>query len=220
MTTKDQVTDLLVEMNRTAAARLSELEPPIREVPEQQDVCFDVLTTLLAESPDGLRLRQTQLPVAELLGDDFPGLGGVDLTLERGERPAALIELKFGADTLWNSVWDLCKLALAIRKGVSRRAFMVGGAPLPSWQNERQGPDLFEDADYSTESLLEGYANCFRQWDSAPVRLPSGIGVGLIDTVTFKSGDETYEMRLVEVFDRESDWLRIHDGLELRAKSD
>jgi hypothetical protein len=216
MTSTDVITEILVEMNRSAAKRLSGMESPIRETPEQQTVCFDLLGELLHGAPSGLRLRSTQLQVAELLDDDFPGLGGVDLTIENDDGPAALIELKFGIDTLWNSVWDLCKLALALRNQVAERAYMLGGAPPDSWDRERQGPDLFVDAEFSTVSLLTNYANCFRQWKTAPLRLPSTIRVGTVDSVAFTSGDSDYEMRLVEVFDDGSDWLEVHDGLGLR----
>ena len=128
----DQLTEVLVEMNGEAARRLGTVKPPIREVPEQQAECFDILSGLLEGTPGGLCLRETQLPVREVLSDDFPGLGGVDLTIERDNEPVALVELKFGSDTLWNSVWDLCKLALALRHEVGERGFMLGGAPLTS----------------------------------------------------------------------------------------
>lgn len=218
MSNSDRVTSVLIEMNRTAAERLSLLQPPIRELPEQQDVCFEVLDQLLDGAPGGLQLRQTQLQVNDALAKDFPGLGGVDLTLEDDDHPIALIELKFGSDKLWNSAWDICKLALALRKKVGDRAFMVGGAPLDSWQRERQGPDLFEDAEHSTETLLSDYANCFRRWETVPVRLPEMIQVETVDAVSFEAGDCAYEMRLVEVLDGGSGWLEVHDGLGLRTE--
>jgi hypothetical protein len=205
-------------MNRSAAQRLSGVQPPIREVPEQQTECFEILASLLDGAPGELQLRETQLPVDRFLSNDFPGLGGVDLTIERDDEPIALIELKFGSDTLWNSVWDLCKLALALRSGVGERGFMLGGAPLTSWEKERQGPDLFTDADYSTEALLLSYANCFRLWSTAPLRLPSTVRVESIDTVRFTNEDVPYEMRLVEVIDEGSDWLEISDEIGLRPE--
>jgi hypothetical protein len=214
--TRDKLNSLMAETNREAAQLLAGRSGRLREMPEQQ-ADFTTALGLLIEREDRetmmLSLRPTQLPVGELLSDDFPGLGGVDLTVEREGSPFALIELKFGRDTLWNSVWDLCKLALALRRGVGSRAFMAGGAPLRSWDRERQGPDLFESATYETGSLLIAYANCFRHWPTAPERLPSRIGVAIVDTVRFENDEGQYEMRIVEVFDPGSAWIEVAQEL-------
>ena len=72
------------------------------------------------------------------------------------------------------------------------------------------------DTTYSTDELLSSYANCFRLWNTAPLRLPSGIRVETIDTVEFTNEDVPYEMRLVEVFDEGTEWLEISDEMRLR----
>jgi hypothetical protein len=214
----DTLTARLIYMNRTGAGYLARRTPPIREVPEQQTDYFAALKYVLTDEPEGLKVRPTQLPVAKQLGDDFPGLGGVDLTVEREEQPVALIELKLGKDKLWNSVWDLCKLVLALRHGVGKRAFMVGGAPIEAWENEKQGPDLFEDADYKTADVLARYSNCFRLWPTAPQRLPADIRVETLDVSPCAVADFKYEIRLVEVLDNGSDWLEISDAMRLTSE--
>ena len=87
----DTLTARLIYMNRIGAFSLGDRPPPVREMPEQQADYFAALESVLSDKPEGLGVRQTQLPVAQQLNDDFPGLGGVDLTVERDGQPVALM---------------------------------------------------------------------------------------------------------------------------------
>jgi hypothetical protein len=210
----DYIPSILSDTNRRAARSLSDREPPIREVPEQQADCHAALVARLSDNPYGLAVRDTQLPVGKMLAPKFPGLGGVDLTIEREGSPQTLIELKLGTDTLWNCAWDLAKLALALRQGIAERAFMVGGAPVARWDRERQGPELFAPYRWPTEVFLARYRNCFRLWQPPqPKRLPSELRVEAIDRVEFESGGERWEMRVIEVVDDGVGWVEIGKDL-------
>lgn len=78
--------------------------------------------------------------------DGWPGVGPVDLTIRLGEDSvaAAFVELKWGGGTLWNCVWDVAKLALAVRQGAARSGYLVAGAPTSEWEKPVRGAELFE----------------------------------------------------------------------------
>lgn len=215
---EDTISSILSKANQASADLLAERPPPIREVPEQQADWHSALKACLHGSSSGLTARETQLSVGKALAEKFPGLGGVDLTIERDGAPEALIELKLGKDKLWNCAWDLTKLALALRAGIAPRAFMVGAAPISSWKRERQGPDLFRRGRWATEAFMAQYRNCFRLWATSPARLPSELEVREVHTVSFQSGDEDYEMRVVEVIDDSAGWVGIDDDLVGRVQ--
>ena len=97
----------------------------------------------------------------------------------------------------------------------------MGSANAPTWselrlnlrgEKEKQGPDLFADAEYETAEVLARYANCFRLWPTAPQRLPADIRIEVLDSSHFVSGSTHYDARLVEVFDEGSQWLEIDDS--------
>lgn len=213
----DALAALMGKANGLVAEALASQPPPLREVPEMENA-YDAALRACVPAIAGLQVRETQLQVGRELSADFPGLGGVDLTLEQADGPIALIELKLGRDTLWNCAWDLAKLSLCLRHGIAQRAFMIGAAPMESWQRERQGPGLFEaPGEWDTAAFLEQYANCFRLWKSAPHRLPSRLRSRRIDSVKFTNSGVDYLMTIVEVLADGAGWVEI-DG-DLRAST-
>jgi hypothetical protein len=63
---------------------------------------------------------------------EWPGVGSVDVALSiQGPNATTmeLFELKWGAGTLYNCVWDLPKMALAVALSQCARAYLIAGAP-------------------------------------------------------------------------------------------
>jgi hypothetical protein len=65
----------------------------------------------------------------------WPKVGGVDMAIDIPNDLPVLIELKWGAETLYNCAWDAIKLALALDEGESAAAYMVAGAPMSEWSS-------------------------------------------------------------------------------------
>jgi hypothetical protein len=95
---------------------------------------------------------------------DWPGVGPVDLSLLNADgSPAAFLELKWGAGTLYNCVWDLPKMAVALARGLAPCAYLVAGAPAAEWEGG-EGSELFGSADWAASELLTRYAHLWKFW--------------------------------------------------------
>jgi hypothetical protein len=116
-----------------------------------------------AELPSGAVLA-TQDREVKLLG--WPGVGPVDMTLRVPGWPPYLVELKWGAGSLYNCAWDALKLATALAEGATTAtAILMAGAPLTSWQKGEPGAELFaETEDWDTRAFLERHAENFAFW--------------------------------------------------------
>lgn len=98
----------------------------------------------------------------------FPNVGPVDLAVlgTDDQLPEALIELKWGGGSLFNCIWDLPKLALAMRVGAARSAWLIAGAPESSWSTCERGTELFLGGSWETERFMDEYADLFDYWQA------------------------------------------------------
>jgi hypothetical protein len=97
--------------------------------------------------------------------DAWPGrLGDADLAVFGGNDVAdrAYIELKWcRRDKVWEVLWDLLKLALAVAEGRGEFAYLRTGAPVGVWEKPAACADLFSPGSWSTEDLFARHA---REW--------------------------------------------------------
>jgi hypothetical protein len=127
-----------------------------------QDVSADLSITAsrlaqLGQEPSAFKEAQFQAVLVEVLKRndalvirpnfgvklaDWPKVGPVDVAVMNGDAVTALFELKWGAGNLYNCVWDLEKVAVALASGVAYRGFLVAGAPSQDW-NTARGAELF-----------------------------------------------------------------------------
>ncbi|MGA7435538.1 MAG: hypothetical protein WBW44_07955 [Solirubrobacterales bacterium] len=193
------INSAVVATNQHAAALLARRHSPIREKPEQLDDFRTALRLALKDNPYGFVARAAQLQVRARLAPAFPGLDPVDLAIEQQGVPKILFEMKLGRKEVADAAWDLCKLAVALREDVTRRAFMVGAAARSERAGEGSGLALFDTRRWEAYRLLASYRNSFEKRSTVPRKLPLEIRTELIDAVRFRNGSVEYEMRLIEV---------------------
>ncbi|MCB0829147.1 MAG: hypothetical protein KDB62_10105, partial [Solirubrobacterales bacterium] len=119
-------------------------------------------------------------------GDGRPVLpgwapGGLDLEVSGTDGPSWL-ELKWvkGYGDLYRCVWDLAKLATAVRYGIATEGFLVAGAPVAEWDKDHPYKELFRFSSHTGRSLFLGYEKDWREWyderkSTYPTVIPSQI---------------------------------------------
>jgi hypothetical protein len=116
---------------------------------------------------DEIGRRSGRRPVSRTLrSPDFPGLGAVDVVVER---PKALIELKwaYGAPAkIFESVWDATKLALLGAQHGYETLYVVCGASSVEWA-----------ASESSELFRQGEVDALGLWQQ-PLAPPRGPNYG------------------------------------------
>lgn len=86
----------------------------------------------------------------------WPSAGPFDLGVLRADGERALFELKWwGADPAkrYETLWDACKLASAVRHGLAAEAYLVAGAPAAAWWPGDDMTGLYESGEHDIEAL-------------------------------------------------------------------
>jgi hypothetical protein len=185
-----------------------ELEAPFHER-HMQVMLVTALQTSVATTPLDLSVK----PNFTAGFDEWPGVGPVDVSLlDKEGVPAAFLELKWGSNTLYNCIWDLPKMGVALAKQHTRGAYLVAGAPTGEWKNA-DGAELFHAGDWSVAQLLVKYGKYWKFWkddvETHPVSLPARIETQPVRAVpTVVRGDE-WELRCVEVTAADGNWLNV-----------
>lgn len=170
-----------------------------RPTPHERD-----LQELVRESLYGLLRELTLSPIEHKLTlDGWPKVGPVDVAIEVQERPPVLVELKWGAGTLFNCAWDAVKLALASAEHEASLAFMVAGAPASDWSSGSLGSELFADSSWDTAGFMERHASGFAKWrrdvNTRPCRLPSAFRSRARASQTLTIQGQPWEIKMVEI---------------------
>ncbi len=161
----------------------------------------------------GLTLESTEHKLS-LKG--WPKVGTVDLAIDVPSALPVLIELKWGAGTLYNCAWDAVKLALALGEGATNAAYMVAGAPVSEWSSGVPGSELFADEDWNTTAFMERHALGFAKWRrevaTRPQRLPDEFRSDLDQMCSLQIGGAPWELRSVAIsLMSGSGWVDIDD---------
>jgi hypothetical protein len=186
----------------------TELKSPFQER-DLQDLLVVALAASIAEPPLGLTVK----PNRGVRFAEWPGVGPVDVALidDQGAA-AAFLELKWGSGTLYNCVWDLPKMAVAVARQHSPRAYLVAGAPATEWENG-DGSELFGTGEHSVAGLLVRYRKHWDFWKrdvkTHPVSLPAWIETRSVAAVEMQVRDHEWSLRGVEVSVAGSEWLDV-----------
>lgn len=151
----DRILLHLGEIVRLSAKALERLSKPITESVLKRELRF------VTEHMQEFELDEAERKV-NLAG--WPGVGGVDIAATTEGDEIILIELKWGAGTLYNCAWDAPKLATALREGEGSRAFLVAGAPLADWHSPSPGAGLLGSAEWDSAALVDRHAAAFAKW--------------------------------------------------------
>jgi len=162
------------------------------------------LKQVVRESLHGSLTGLTLSPIEHKLTlEGWPNLGPVDVAIEAPERPPLLVELKWGAGTLFNCAWDAVKLALASAEHAASLAFMVAGAPASDWSSGTLGSELFADSSWDTAEFMKRHASGFAKWrrdvKTRPSRLPSAFRSHSCGSQPLTIQDQPWEIRMVEI---------------------
>lgn len=161
---------------------------------------------VLADAVKDTRYR-TALPNERKLGDrpEWLDVGDVD-ALVAGPDGAAWVELKCGTshETLCACAWDAPKMALALRVGRTRCAYLLAGTTTEHWRDRIRGAELFgEYREEDTKDNRRRFADWWRHWerrpDPLPVCLPARYATELLVTEPFRVAGTEYELRLARV---------------------
>ena len=159
------------------------------------------LQASLEEKLAGLELEPTE---HQLDLEGWPKVGNVDLAIAVPDDLPILIELKWGAETLYNCAWDAVKLALALSEGATRLAYLVAGGPVSEWSAGVPGSELFGvDTEWITAEFMGRHASGFAKWrrevETRPRRLPDTFRSVGHEPVPVQIDGGRWELRWAEI---------------------
>lgn len=167
--------------------------------PRERDL-KDAVQLALDGRLTGLTVEPTELKV-DLEG--WPNVGTVDLAVAVPDGLPVLVELKWGAGTLYNCAWDATKLALAVGERSASLALMVAGAPASDWSSGALGSELFAESAWNIAAFMERHASGFAKWRrevaTRPTRLPSAFRSHLRASQVLQIYDQPWEIRMAEI---------------------
>ena len=184
------------EMAQQSNARASPL------VERDLEVCF---AAALKQAGDEANADVRVSPQRSVQLHEWPRVGRCDLHVDvrADEDWDALFELKWGADTLYNCVWDLAKTACAVAAGESARGYLVAGAPETDWTAPVSGAEIFASSSRRAATLFEQYPKLWAKWandvKTRPVQLPSWIVTRVVAAVPLLVLNNSWQLRCVEV---------------------
>jgi hypothetical protein len=179
---------------------------------DMQEVCVAALVAAIEARCVRLEVK----PNRGVKFEEWPGVGPVDVALLGGDaQPTAFVELKWGSGNLYNCVWDLAKMGVAVARAHAPGAYLVAGAPGDEWRSA-QGCELFESQTWNVPDLMTGYAKHWSFWKrdvkTHPLSLPATIETQAIATAATNVRGDAWELRCAAVVAEESGWIGVPDG--------
>lgn len=142
-------------------------------------------------------------------------LGGFDLSFVNTTGELAVAETKWADGNLWESIWDLLKLASAARMPRVCAAFAIYGAPLEHWEKPVPTAELFTGGIYQARDVIDNYPKHWRECLAGSTARPEGVPLEIsIDPVTssrVEIGGTPWLVQLVEVIPGEA-MTGLEDG--------
>lgn len=182
---------ILVSALKRTASELRQHPGPVRER-EFEDA---LLVSYAAEDLPGSITRQTRLSL-----DGFRGVGNCDVAIATSDQEQPiLVELKWGAGTLYNCAWDTVKLSLALAEGAASGAYLVAGAPQTDWDSGQRGSALFDACQWKAEAFMHFYAKEFASWrkevTARPELLPDRFSLDPLPRIDFDLEGDCWSLR-------------------------
>ncbi len=205
---KEAVASALSATAATVGAFGGDLKRPFVER-DMQEILVGALTASLADARADLTVK----PNFGVSFAEWPGVGPVDVALlDHQGAPATFLELKWGKGTLYNCIWDLPKMAVAVTRGHSRSAFLIAGAQASDWV-DADGAELFDTARRRIFELFETYPKHWQSWKqdvkTHPVLLPTEVETVGVASVPLEVCAEDWQLRCVEVRAAGDEWWNV-----------
>lgn len=179
-----------------------------------------------------LQLQLGPLVVPEGAGGfslgDWPGrLLGPDVVIRHPDAAAhrAFAEIKWCREnTMYEVLWDLLKLSLAVGLDRIEGSYLVVGGPERAWRSDAWAcSSLLSTYEWSTRELLDTYGGAWSTLlggnkTARPTRLPDTVATTLLTTVPIHMAcAEDWEFRVAKVEDRERGWVEFAAGWPVPA---
>lgn len=206
----EAIAEAVTATGKAITAFGAELPSPFRERDMQE-----MLVVALTASLDTTPLELTVRPNFTVKFEEWPNVGPVDVSLlDQAGKPAAFLELKWGAKTLYNCIWDLPKMSVATTRQHTRSAYLVAGAPTSEWENA-DGAELFQAGQWSGAELLVKYDKYWKFWEgdvkTHPVSLPAQIDTHLVKTMPTLVRGEEWQLRCIRIT-AGGEWLNVAES--------
>jgi hypothetical protein len=120
-------------------------------------------------------------------------------------------------DKIYETLWDLLKLAGGLCRTRADHAYLVVGAPAVPWGGGGVGADLIADGACQTRELFERYRRAcewlLKETKARPNHLPAAVETRLLAAVRMHLADAPYwELRVVSVSVLGETWVPCEDG--------
>jgi hypothetical protein len=148
-----------------------------------------------------------------------------DVEIAQAGRPGYLgfAECKWcREDTVFETLWDLLKLAVALRGPHAQHGYLVVGAPAEPWGRGGLCAELIGDGSWPVRELLQRHRRAL-QWllkgsQARPSQLPEIVQTALVAAVPMHlANTPDWELRAVRVVAPGDDWIALHDGWPVPA---
>jgi hypothetical protein len=155
-------------------------------------------------------------------------LGGFDLAVvgDGGPPYRLLAELKWCyIDKLWETLWDVFKVSLAIGIEGTEGAYVVAGAPTTLWGKSADCVELFADGVWSARELISHYSTNW-SWllgegsKSQPVRLPALIQTELVANEPLHLADSAWAIKAITAMPASDEWIELENGWPTEHRAD
>lgn len=207
-----EIEDALARALNGTVLDLQQLSTAVRERELEES-----LVARLAESLPGSVSRQARLNLA-----GWRGVGNCDVAVvsDDGKAPN-LLELKWGAGTLYNCIWDAAKLATALHERAAHRAYLVAGAPATDWQSGQRGAELFGSKRWDVPEFMDHYRREFAFWKGAvkthPEILPRSFSTESLCSIDGEIEGHQWQLRCALVVTTNGGTVRVDDGCETES---
>lgn len=139
----------------------------------------------------------------------WPAGGVFDVSVLRADGGRALFELKWwGASPAkrYETLWDACKLASAVRHGLAAEAYLVAGAPAAVWWPGDELTELYETGEHDVETLCAISTTYWTSPAHDETVVPALLRTTRIAGVPLERGETRYELRCSAVVPGEGDF--------------
>ena len=201
----------ILEAVEASAAALAALSTATGGVFKERDL----------ESVFVVALREVAQPILPSTGHpvDFaewqPRVGRVDVVLKaKSAPPHAFIELKWGAGTLYNCIWDTAKMAAAIAGSHVERGFLVAGARTAEF-DAADGCEFFTDGTWDPLAHLfqDAYRPHWKKWwhevKTRPQLLPTVIETRTVASAAMTIAGAAWTLAASEVRVTGTGWTQV-----------
>jgi len=120
-------------------------------------------------------------------------------------------------DKIYETLWDLLKLAVALARTHAEHAYLIVGAPAEPWGRGGLCAELIADGAWTARELFEHYRRAW-QWllkatRACPDRVPAAIETALLAAVPMHLADAPdWELRAVRIGVPGDEWVALADG--------